>query len=110
MSIPADIAAWIERHGPCLEGAARLTEHESMAAAWEASSHGAYLTWILKREGKLSDAAREVARQHMPEVRKAQDAAPSVVGRLQDHNAAYAKVLADFAVALKNVVGNPFVR
>lgn len=109
MAIPTDIAAWLEKHRPCIEGADRLADHASMAAAWEASTHGPYLAWILKREGKLTDAAKSVKAEHTPRVREAQAAAKTpVTGRLQDADPAYAKALSDYATALKSVVDNPF--
>lgn len=101
MAIPADIETWIRTHRPCLEGVERLVQHASMAAAWDASTHGPFLAWLLKREDKFTDEAKAVAAKHSPQVRAARK-----VDRQQTDVAP--RVFATYAEALKSVVPNPF--
>lgn len=101
MAIPADIETWIKTHRPCLEGVERLVQHASMAAAWDASTHGPFLVWLLKREDKFTDEAHTVFAKHAPRARAARKAA-------RHQSDVTPQVFAVYAEALKSVVPNPF--
>jgi hypothetical protein len=112
MPLPSDIQAFVDAHHPCPEGVERLTEHASMEAAWDASTHGSFLAYILKKLGVATDATRAVAAEHREALSAAFRAAvktyPTGEARLQDLDAAYGAALAAFATDLKAAAPNPF--
>lgn len=112
MPLPSDIQEFVDAHRPCPEGVERLTEHASMEAAWDASTHGSFLAYILKKLEVATDATRAVTVQHREDLKAAKRAAmktyPEGEARLQDLDAAYGAALAAYATDLKAVAPNPF--
>jgi hypothetical protein len=113
MSVPKDIEQFIANQHPCPEGVERLLEHASMKAAWEASTHGPFLAYIVKVMGLGTPAVKAVNDHHLPLVKAAAREAralPNPNGqRQQDLHQPYWQALAKHATALKEVVPNPFV-
>ena len=112
MPFPPDIQAFFDAHKPCCEGVERLAEHASMQAAWDASTHGPFLAYIVKREGLETPAVKAVNAVHRETVKAAYKLAlsahPQGAARLQDLDANYAAKLAAHAAALKAAIPNPF--
>ena len=112
MPIPNDVKEWVVEHRPCLEGIERLGEHASMAAAWDASTNGSMVLYIIRIEELYTDEVRTIVHDHREAVRGAMRAAAKGAHqgdeRLQDLDADYGAALAEFAAALKAVVPNPF--
>jgi hypothetical protein len=112
MPFPPDIQAFLDAHRPCCEGIERLAEHASMQAAWDASTHGPFLAYIVKKEGLETPAVKAVNATHRVAVKAAfklaMTAEPQGTARLQDIDANYAAKLAAHAAALKAIVPNPF--
>ena len=83
-----------------------------MAAAWDASTNGGMLAYIIRREGLVTDEVRDVVAQHRKALRSAGAAARQAGhqgdARLQDLDADYAAALAALAADLKALVPNPF--
>ncbi len=112
MSLPTDIAQWVAQHGPCLEGIERLVEHASMTAAWDASTNGSMILFMIRVEERYTDEVRAIVAQHRDAVRAsalaAKEKATEGDARLQDLDADYAAALAALATDLKELVPNPF--
>jgi hypothetical protein len=112
MPFPSDIQTFLNAHHPCPEGVERLAEHASMAAAWDASTHGSFLAYIIRKEGLETDAVKAVTSQHRDALKAAYDAARALGAtgtvRLQDLHAGYAAALSSYAADLKAVAPNPF--
>ena len=107
-----EIAAWITAHRPCFEGSDRLSEHASMAAAWDASTHGPYLFFMLRAEDKVTPEALAVKAKHQQvcvATKKAALKRNPNAERLQIEDPHYADAVIAYAVELKSVVDNPFV-
>ena len=113
MTLPADIDDWIKKNGPvCDEGRERLVEHESMWHAWQASTNGSMLAFIVRAEGLVTDDVLTLMVEHAPLVTAARIVAEDKdyrgADRLQDLDAAFAKAVGEYAKALKKAVQNPF--
>lgn len=112
MPIPNDVKEWVVEHRPCLEGIERLSEHASMEAAWDASTNGSMVLYIIRTEELYTDEVRAIVAEHRDAVRAAGRAAKGKAtegdARLQDLDADYAAALAALATDLKAVVPNPF--
>lgn len=112
MPLPTDTQAWIDKYAPCMEGVERLAEHAGMAAAWDASTNGGMLLYIVRAEGLYTPEVRAVTLEHRSELRAAYAAAKAKLYegdvRLQDLDADYGVALAALAEGIKAVVPNPF--
>ena len=112
MPLPSDTQTWVETHRPCLEGIERLSEHASMEAAWDASTNGSMVLYIIRIEELYTDEVRALVAEHRTPIRAAMREARAQVhegdARLQDLHVSYAVALAAFAAALKDMVPNPF--
>ncbi len=83
-----------------------------MAAAWDASTNGSMLVYIIRAEGLQTDEVLAIVAQHRKALRSAGRAAKQAGhqgdARLQDLDADYAAALAALATDLKALVPNPF--
>ena len=53
MPLPSDTQTWVETHRPCLEGIERLSEHASMQSAWDDSTNGGMILYIIRTEERV---------------------------------------------------------
>ena len=112
MALPTDIAQWVAQNGACLEGVERLAEYASMAAAWDGSTNGSMVLYMIRTEGLYTDEVRAVVATHRTALLSVKAAATEKLyeggARLQDLDEPYGEALSALAAELKALVPNPF--